>query len=147
MKRYFVLLFSITLAFDALAQASREDIQQALQRATMASMFAVKAQKCNWDHGGVDWNILRVHSVGFALASSDAGKRLNQQQTTAIASRVTEPAALDLQRSMVEKAVASGTCRDETVPTNEKLWLETVKLVKMLQASASGTPPSAGASK
>jgi hypothetical protein len=147
MKRYFFLLLSMTLAFNALAQATREDIQQALQRATMASMFAVKAQKCNWDHGGVDWNNLRVHSVGFALASSDVGKRLNQQQTTAIASRVTEPAALELQRSMVDKAVASGTCQDETVPTNEKLWLETVKLVKMLQAPSSGTLPSAAESK
>ncbi len=147
MKRYFFLLFSITLAFNALAQASREDIQQALQRATMASMFVVKAQSCNWDHGGVDWKDLRIHSVGFALANSDMGKRLNQQQTIAIASRVTEPAALDLQRSMVEKAVASGTCRDETVPTNEKLWLETVKLVKMLQDKSSGTQQSAAESK
>lgn len=147
MKRYFFLLFSMTLAFNALAQATREDIQQAIQRATMASMFAVKAQMCNWDHGGADWKDLRLHSVAFALANSDVGKRLNQQQTIAIASRVTEPAALDLQRSMVEKAVSSGTCRDETVPTNEKLWLETVTLVKMLQVKSSGTPPPAGESK
>lgn len=147
MKRYFVLLFSITLASNALAQATREDIRQALQRATMASMFAVKAQTCNWDHGGVDWKDLRIHSVAFALAIGDVGKRLNQQQTIAIASRVTEPAALDLQRSIVEKAVSSGTCQDETVPTNEKLWLDTVNLVKTLQAKSSETPQLAGESK
>lgn len=147
MKRYIVLFFSITLASTALAQATREDIHQALQRAHLASMFAVKAQMCDWDNGGIEWKDLRIHSVAFALANGDIGKRLNQQQTVAIASRVTEPAALDLQRSIVEKAVSNGTCRDETVPTNEKLWLETVNLVKTLQAKPSATSQPAGESK
>jgi hypothetical protein len=147
MKRYIVLLFSVLLASNALAQATREEIQEALQRATTASLFAVKGQMCNWDNAGIDWKDLRLYSVAFALTTSDVGKKLNQQQTNAIAARVTEPAALDRQRSVVEKAVANGVCRDETVPTNEKLWLETVKLVKAIQGNSSGVSQSTDASK
>lgn len=136
LKHFFATMLSLILSTSVQAQATREDIQQALHAATMASMFAIKAQMCNWENGGMDWNDLRIHSVAFSLATMDAGKKLNLQQTTAISLRVTEPAALAIQRSVVEKAMSKGVCTDKEVPTNEGLWLRTIDFAKSIKNQA-----------
>jgi len=132
MRKILTLLIGVFLSTIATAQATREDIQEAYQRATMASLFSIKAEICKWDHGDIAWKDLYIHSVAIAISSSDAGKRLNQQQTTAIAEKVTSTESIKYQTSLVEAAVSKGVCEDEKSPTNKDLWRQTVGLVKAI---------------
>lgn len=133
MKRFIFIAIAFLLTSQAYAEASRDDIQQAFQHATLASMFSLKAKACNWDSGGMDWDELRTYSVALALAGNEAGKKLNTQQTTAIASRISTPSSLELQQSLVDKSVANGVCKDASISTNEQLWRQTVELAKVLK--------------
>lgn len=140
MKRPISIAVAFLLTSQAYAEASRDDIQQAFQHATLASMFSLKARACNWDSGGIDWDELRTYSVALALTSNEVGKQLNTQQTTAIVSRISTPSSLELQQSLVEKSVANGVCKDASISTNEQLWRQTVELAKALKGREEPKP-------
>jgi hypothetical protein len=130
MKKYLLALVSLAVVFPTFAQATREDVQFAMSHATLASMFATKAELCGWPNEGIDWDTLRIHSVTWALSTNETTKKLNHQQQIAIVSRVTAPEIIANTRIVLEKQIEKGMCTDPSVPTNRDVWMQLVSIAK-----------------
>ena len=152
MKAPLASLLVLLFCAPSLAQLSQEEALTLLGKAGIATMTPLKAEICNWDSGGMTWDILRQVAAMHFIENDEVGKRLSTTQRLSAMGTVTSPRATEMHRQFVRQALSGKPCDDESVPNNPKTWPQTLETYRQYAqsqiAGALAAPtPAAGASQ